>query len=43
MLDPAIEDFLVKRKEKWLKKELKSSDNEEQINKNGKNVKENTV
>ncbi|WP_238149477.1 hypothetical protein [Arsenophonus endosymbiont of Aleurodicus floccissimus] len=32
MLDPAIEDFFAKRKEKWLKDNLKSSDNEEQLN-----------
>lgn len=32
MLDPAIEDFFTVRKAEWLKKNLKSSDNEEQIN-----------
>ncbi|WGL98874.1 type I-F CRISPR-associated protein Csy1 [Arsenophonus sp. aPb] len=32
MLDPAIEAFFTVRKAEWLKKNLKSSDNEEQIN-----------
>lgn len=40
MLAPAIEGFFAKRKEKWFKDNLKSSDNEEQINTKGKNVKE---
>ncbi|MDR5610469.1 type I-F CRISPR-associated protein Csy1 [Arsenophonus sp.] len=31
MFDPAIEDFLAKRREKWLKEKLKSSDNDQQI------------